>query len=897
MAHHEFAPRQSKTENITAHIIWMTTGLSCEGDSVALTSATNPSLEDIIRGIIPGMPKVVVHNSVVAFENGAEFIQAWWDAEAGKLDPFVLVVEGSIPNERIKQEGYWAAIGVNPKNGQPITTNEWVDRLAPKAAAVVALGTCATYGGIPAMKNNPTGAMGVCDYLGWGWTSAAGLPVVNIPGCPAQPDNTTESLTVLVMALAGITLVPELDDQHRLTMHFGRTVHEGCNRAAFYEHGNFATEYGSDHRCLVKLGCKGPVVKCNVPIRGWQSGVGGCPNVGGICMACTMPGFPDKFMPFMDEARNAKASTALAKFTYGPVLRYFRNRTIARVGDKEPAWRHPRAELTAGYSPTWGGSIGSRDRSSTSSGASSTGSSEPGETSRHSRDSESRPPIVRSPEPRAESARRPAEAEPSPGAPTAVEPKQRYLRGRCPDQIRLGDIIPVEVRVDIRGGPRSVALYPFDVPPQGAELTVVIHCPGYRLHSPLRKPIHVPADGPSPWALFELEATIEGVHEIALSAYRDGTGVGELTLQVNVEQRVKTGPTTIKEQAIGSVEGVPGEVTLMITYDSQSEAYRFMLFDSEQPEEEVTTMPLLRTPRQVVEGLVGELDALAGDQGAMGARETQRWLKEVGVGLWGYFLPDKLQAEFWQRQDRIGSLTIISSRDSVPWELLYPLAPGKDCGFLAEQFPVVRWISGMRRPRSLSLRHPALVLPDGGPPFAATEAASVGTRLGAAPETAIRTLDRLLDLLDGGGFGALHFACHNTFRADQSDASWIDMSGQRMMPGLLNSAAITRPLAATTPLVFMNACSTARSGALYTELLGWASAFLKAGAGAFVGAQWAVRDATAPLFADAFYDSFLTRRQSLGQALQDARKEVRDRPGDPSWLAYTLYGNPRAMAA
>ena len=118
--------------------------------------------------------------------------------------------------------------------------------------------------------------------------------------------------------------VVELDEQHRLTMHFGRTVHEGCNRAAFYEHGNFATEYGSDHRCLVKLGCKGPVVKCNVPIRGWQSGVGGCPNVGGICMACTMPGFPDKYMPFMDEDAYGKASASILKFTYGPIVRYMR---------------------------------------------------------------------------------------------------------------------------------------------------------------------------------------------------------------------------------------------------------------------------------------------------------------------------------------------------------------------------------------------------------------------------------------------------------------------------------------------------------------------------------------------------------------------------------------------
>ena len=98
--------------------------------------------------------------------------------------------------------------------------------------------------------------------------------------------------------------LPELDDALRPKWLFERTAHESCNRAAFYESGNFATEYGSDHRCLVKLGCKGPVVKCNVPLRGWMNGIGGCPNVGGICMACTMPGFPDKYMPFMDEATN-----------------------------------------------------------------------------------------------------------------------------------------------------------------------------------------------------------------------------------------------------------------------------------------------------------------------------------------------------------------------------------------------------------------------------------------------------------------------------------------------------------------------------------------------------------------------------------------------------------------
>jgi hydrogenase small subunit len=318
-----------------------------------MTGATNPSLEDIITGAIPGMPRVVVHNTVLAVEMGQDFMQAWYDAEDGKLDPFVLVLEGSVPNEKINGDGYWTGMGVNPDNGQPITTNEWIDRLAPKAAAVVAVGTCATYGGIPAMKNNPTGAMGLADYLGWKWKSKAGLPIVNIPGCPAQGDNITETLMYLVFALAGMAPPPELDEQLRPKWLFGRTVREGCNRAGFTEQGNFATEYGSDPRCLVKLGCKGPVVKCNVPVRGWINGIGGCPNVGGICMACTMPGFPDKYMPFMEPDKWGKAAANFQRFTYGPVFRYMRKRNLEKKFEIEPEWRHNKPELTTGYQKRW----------------------------------------------------------------------------------------------------------------------------------------------------------------------------------------------------------------------------------------------------------------------------------------------------------------------------------------------------------------------------------------------------------------------------------------------------------------------------------------------------------------------------------------------------------------
>ena len=140
-----------------------------------------------------------------------------------------------------------------------------------------------------------------------------------LPGAAGQHDR--GRCSIWRCTSPGCAPVPDLDEQLRPRWLFGRTVREGCNRAGFSEEGEFATEYGDDPRCLVKLGCKGPVVKCNVPVRGWVDGYGGCPNVGGICMACTMPGFPDKFMPFMDEDPAGAMAARLEQFTFGRLFK------------------------------------------------------------------------------------------------------------------------------------------------------------------------------------------------------------------------------------------------------------------------------------------------------------------------------------------------------------------------------------------------------------------------------------------------------------------------------------------------------------------------------------------------------------------------------------------------
>jgi hydrogenase small subunit len=330
------------------HILWITAGLGCDGDSVSITAASEPSIEDVMLGAVPGLPKVHLHNPVLAYTVGDEFLKPFHQAARGELDNFVLVVEGSIPNEKLSGEGYWAAVGTDPKTNQPIKTTEWIDRLVPHAIAVIGAGTCATFGGIHAMKGNPTQCMGLMDYLGPSWKSKAGLPIVNVPGCPVQPDNFMETLLYLLRQLAGLAPMIPVDGHGRPTWLFGPTVHQGCDRAAYYEQADFAREYGSP-KCLVKIGCWGPVVQCNVPKRGWISGMGGCPNVGGICIGCTMPGFPDKFMPFMDEPPGARISSVLVK-PYGALIRNLRRITNHTL-NKEPKWRNNNSQYATGYDP------------------------------------------------------------------------------------------------------------------------------------------------------------------------------------------------------------------------------------------------------------------------------------------------------------------------------------------------------------------------------------------------------------------------------------------------------------------------------------------------------------------------------------------------------------------
>lgn len=333
------APFKGPLEKIYA--FWLA-GMSCDGCSIAVLGATAPPVEALLGGTIPGLPRIILSHPVLSVEAGEHFVAMYHKAWEGKLDaPYVIIYEGSIADESLNADngGYWSAMGTSgigdPFEDKPVSTAEWAKRLAPGAAASIAIGTCATWGGIPAAYGNPTGAMSLMDFLGKDYRSALGLPIINIPGCSPVGDNFTETVATVLMFLQGMGPLPEFDELGRPAWLFGQTVHRQCQRAGYYEEGTFADRYGQKE-CLVEIGCWGPVVQCNITARGAINHMGGCMNTGAVCIGCTMPGFPDKFSPFYKAAPGSALSAGGARLN-GSFVRPLR-RLSQRDRNRETRW-------------------------------------------------------------------------------------------------------------------------------------------------------------------------------------------------------------------------------------------------------------------------------------------------------------------------------------------------------------------------------------------------------------------------------------------------------------------------------------------------------------------------------------------------------------------------------
>jgi len=263
-------------------ILWLAGG-SCDGCTMAMLGATAPKIEELLLGQVSGFPAIEMIHPITALEAGTEYLAKLESAASGGLSPLVLVVEGSLFDSTQAGDGFFSGMG--ERNGKPCTVMDWLDRLTPQATAVIAIGTCATWGGVPAAAGNPTGAMGLTDYLGSEFRSQAGLPVINLPGCAPPGDNFIETLSYLLLHLRNEVPL-ELDDLNRPRWLYPEVAHPQPAWVEYLPDQTYQDEQ---------------LVACRVPLDGWMNHIGGCTNVGGACIGCTMPGFPDKHLAMNSE--------------------------------------------------------------------------------------------------------------------------------------------------------------------------------------------------------------------------------------------------------------------------------------------------------------------------------------------------------------------------------------------------------------------------------------------------------------------------------------------------------------------------------------------------------------------------------------------------------------------
>ncbi|MGX2996088.1 CHAT domain-containing protein [Streptomyces sp. JNUCC 64] len=488
-----------------------------------------------------------------------------------------------------------------------------------------------------------------------------------------------------------------------------------------------------------------------------------------------------------------------------------------------------------------------------------------------------------------------------PGRPVPDDP--RRLLVELVEQAPPDTDVPLHVQLVRDGGPGvpGKPLRPFPVPRQGGtRVLVTVHAPGLLALGDLQQEVTVRPGEDSDVLTFGLRTTGPGPRTVTVRAFHRGAFLGEVRVELSVGTGTpaRGGPPRTAAALAAAPEG-PGEVTLQVLRGVDG-AYTFQLIgETLYAPESLSFRTHGGDPRLISERVYQELRQAAADAGpggADGAAATRR-LRNLGVELWASAVPEAVRRQFWTEADRISSVNVLGEHDLVPWELLYPLdSSSEGPGFLAEWLPVTRQTFGQRRTDVLDLPRAAFVVPPQSPPDAALEVEAVRRLFagGANGPAVLTDGSAVTALMEGGYRGLLHFVCHNSFTTERG--SVVKMADGPFDPVDLAYVSGSGALRESGPLVFFNACRSAGEIDWFGGTLGWAPQFLRAGAGGFVGTLWPVRSDTAHDFARAFYTELLTNRATLGAASLAARRAVRRGDGDPTWLAYAVYGSPHARA-
>ena len=251
-------------------VIWLPFQ-ECTGCTESITRSHSPTIEGMIFDMIS-----LDYQETLMAAAGHQAEEARQNAMKENQGKYLLIVDGSIP---LKMNGAYSCIGGR-------SNVDLLKEAAAGAAAVIAVGSCASFGGIPKANPNPTGAVPVSDIV-------KDKPIVNIPGCPPIP----VVMTGVLAHYLTFGSLPELDDKGRPTSFFGETIHDRCYRRPFYDQGKFAKTFDDEGArqgwCLFELGCKGPVTHNACATVKWNGGTSWPVESGHGCLGCSEPDFWD----------------------------------------------------------------------------------------------------------------------------------------------------------------------------------------------------------------------------------------------------------------------------------------------------------------------------------------------------------------------------------------------------------------------------------------------------------------------------------------------------------------------------------------------------------------------------------------------------------------------------
>ncbi|ADZ22923.1 Periplasmic hydrogenase small subunit, dehydrogenase (plasmid) [Clostridium acetobutylicum EA 2018] len=251
--------------------IWLeVTG--CSGNIISFLNSENPDLNYVLNQLI----NLTYNNTLMTAEGEAAF-----ETFLNTLNTeFILLVDGAVS---AKENGQYNIVA--HYKDKRITALEAVKMAGEKAKYVLAVGTCASSGGISAAKPNPSLSKSISEVINH--------EVINLPGCPCHPDWVVGILAHLVAFGK-----PELDAYKRPILFYGSTIHDNCTRRGYFDQRIFAKKFG-EKGCMFKLGCRGPVTKTDCPRRKWNGYVNWPVEDNTTCIGCANFNFPDGMEPFI----------------------------------------------------------------------------------------------------------------------------------------------------------------------------------------------------------------------------------------------------------------------------------------------------------------------------------------------------------------------------------------------------------------------------------------------------------------------------------------------------------------------------------------------------------------------------------------------------------------------